>query len=186
MWSLALLCLSVTEPSVPPLVQATPEKEPTEVVATTPKSPETTAAPPEWEHPWVVLKLGLGSPGNVNASAEVLLTWNFAFELGAGAGLGANAIEAGLRWRPSATCWGCRGANLFTLGFGAMVYELTRGSGPWDVLPTVGVDGFYAHRFRRHFGLVVGTRAGIGPYLSGFGRRVSVQPELFLYGGLLF
>jgi hypothetical protein len=54
----------------------------------------------------VVLKLGLGTPGNINLGVEVQATQNFALEVGAAAGLGANALEAGLRWRPDATCWG--------------------------------------------------------------------------------
>jgi hypothetical protein len=140
----------------------------------------------DWEHPWVVLKLGLGTPGNINLGVEVQATQNFALEVGAAAGLGANALEAGLRWRPDATCWGCRGANLFTLGFGAMGYALTRGNGQWDLMPALDVDAFYAHRFARHFGIIVGTRLGLGLYVSGYNGAAGLQPELLFYSGFTF
>lgn len=64
-----------------------------------------------------------------------------------------------------ATCFGCHGNNLFSIGFGAEVYaEVDRGfdSSP-SMMLAFSTDFMYIHRFSKNFGTILGPGFGFGP-----------------------
>lgn len=146
-----------------------------------------------WGRPWFVVKAGVGLPNLLNAHVEIFVHRNWTVEVGGGWGLLPMAVEGSIRWRPDATCWGCDGRNFFSLGFGVdtLVGGTEGSAGGVALLVTASVDAMYIHRFAKHFGLVAGTRWGVGATTEfGAGRNPShVEPALnivLLYVGLAF
>jgi hypothetical protein len=141
--------------------------------------------PEEWDRPWFIVKGGIGLPNLLNAEIEVYVHPNWTVSAGYGVGLLPSVFSASVRWRPDATCFGCGGRNLFTIGFGidGMVAPLENGNA--EGLITASADAFYLHRFAEHFGWLIGIRLGIGPTIGGGG---SPEPglNLFLYTGFAF
>lgn len=120
----------------------------------------------EWGRPLVVAKLGIGLPGNVNAQLEIYVAETVTVEAGGGTGLLGHAVMGAVRWRPEATCWGCNGKRAFSIGLGAEAHALFA-SNETDVIIAASADAQYVRRFAKHFGLVLGLKAGVGP-VAGF------------------
>lgn len=118
----------------------------------------------DYGRPWFIVKAGIGIPNLVNAHVEVFVDRNWTVELGVGAGLLPMGFESSIRRRPEATCWDCDGDNSFSIGYGLdTLFAGTEGpSGGVAILMTASVDVMYIHRFAKHVGLMVGSRAGIG------------------------
>lgn len=143
------------------------------------------SAPGDYGRPWFIVKAGIGLPNLISAHVEIFVRDDLTVELGAGTGLLPTVYEGSVRWRPHATCWGCNGKNFFSIGFGLDpgVY-LNTGSteGGVGVMVTATVDLMYIHRFARHFGIMVGSRAGIGA-VTEFGQSRDwqrIEPALKL------
>ncbi len=139
-----------------------------------------------WGHPWVIIKAGIGVPGNINAQIEIYVHQNWSFEVGAGTGLLGTYYNGTVRWHPDATTWNwfsvdkttgnVLSENTFQLGWG--VEEGGAPGGSWGTGSSAGVlyvapnlDAQYIHRFTEHFGWTFGTKVGIGPAFA----RVSDQ-----------
>ena len=137
-----------------------------EAVATAAAHGVTLAAPavgsPAWGHPWVIVKAGIGLPANLNAEIEVYVNDNWTVGGSAGTGLLGTVFSATVHWRPDATCWGCHGKNLFSLGFGIDNMVDVVGN-ETDILIAANIDATYIHRFAEHFGWIIGLKIGAGP-----------------------
>lgn len=142
----------------------------------------------DWNHPWVIVKAAIGVPGNINAIVEVYVGDTITIEVGAGTGLAAHVFTGAIRWRPEATCWGCKGRNAFSVGFGLVGLGATPNYTRWEGMIAAEADAFYMHRFVEHFGLVVGLKTGVGPTIWMLNDQPRVDPGLILQGytGLAF
>lgn len=158
--------------------------------------PATAKTSVNYGHPWFIVKGGIGVPGNLNVDVEIYVHDNVTVEVGVGGGLLGTFYNGSVRWRPDATCWGCHGKNLFSIGFGAefdITFYPEGGGGRPEMLLAATVDAMYIHRFTEHFGLVFGTKIGLGPTFF-FGTREDGTSELrsdlgltfMLYTGLSF
>jgi hypothetical protein len=114
-----------------------------------------------FDHPWVVLKAGIGIPNLVSAQIEIFVHRNWTLNLTTGRGLLPAYYEGLIRWRPEATCWGCDGKNFVSIGFGVGPGFYLDGPRT-GVVVTSAVDLMYIHRFAEHFGLMIGTSIGAG------------------------
>ncbi len=117
------------------------------------------------DHPWVIVRAGIGLPNLVFASIEIYVAREWTVELGAGTGLLPPIFEGAVRYRPEAMCWGCGGRNSLSLGVGVDGGFYGNNSDPTLVnglLLMGSVDLMYMHRFAEHFGFVIGSRLGLG------------------------
>ena len=137
----------------------------------------------QFEHPWVVLKGGIGIPNLVSAQIEIFVHRNWTLNLTSGRGLLPAYYEGLIRWRPDATCWGCSGKNYVSIGFGAGPGFYLDGPRT-GVVVTTSVDLMYIHRFAEHFGLMIGTSIGAGLtkdyYSQGTSSRIEPMFQLNL------
>ena len=116
---------------------------------------------PQFGRPWFILKTGFGLPNLINMHFEVFVSDRISLEIGGGMGLLPTMYEGNIRWNPAATCWNCDGKNSLALGFG--IDNLFGKDGKaLAVLVTASLDVKYVHRFSQHFGLVIGSHAGLG------------------------
>lgn len=114
-----------------------------------------------YDHPWFIVRAGVGLPNLVSAHLEVFVSDHLTLEVGTGAGLLPSVYEGSIRWRPSATCFNCRGRNLFSIGFGIDPGFYTYNSS-LGVMLVASVDATYILRAFEHFGIAISTRAGAG------------------------
>ena len=141
--------------------------------------------PEAWGKPWFLVKGGIGLPNLVNAEVEVFVHPNWTVSAGYGAGLLPSVFSASVRWRPDATCFGCDGRNLFSIGFGIDGHVAPNNGNP-EGLITASADAFYLHRFAEHFGWLIGMRLGIGPTIGGRNGPPEPGINVFLYTGFAF
>ncbi len=116
----------------------------------------------DYGHPYFIVKAGIGLPALVNAEIEVYITSNITVEGGVGGSLGGTIFTGALKWRPDATCFGCNGSNMFSIGFGVENQSSTGASTRNEVIFLGTVDAMYVHRFAEHFGWVIGLKLGGG------------------------
>jgi len=117
------------------------------------------------DHPWFILRAGIGLPNLVFASIEIYVKREWTVELGAGAGLLPSIFEGAIRYRPEAMCWGCGGRNSLSIGVGVDggVYGTNSDVTALNGIMLMGsADLMYMHRFAEHFGFVIGSRLGVG------------------------
>ncbi len=128
----------------------------------------------DFDHPWVIVRAGVGLPGLLVGDLEVLVTRNIGVGGGFGLSLGANIVHGAIRWRPDALCAGCSTRNSLSLALGLEGHGLLQASSP-EVIIAGSADLMYMHRFASRFGWVLGVRGGAGPVI-GFPRRVESPP----------
>jgi hypothetical protein len=159
--------------------------------------PEVSPESAGYGRPWFIIKLGIGLPTLIGADIEVYVHDRWTVEGGVGFGIAGLTFMGAVRWRPEATCWGCRGKNVFSIGFGLEGHA----GFPSDqkvvaALLVASADAFYLHRFAEHFGWVIGLKAGLGvtsdiataPDPYGYERPFGVEPAMvfLLYTGFQF
>ena len=124
--------------------------------------PAPTAGGKNYGHPYFIVKAGIGLPALINAEIEVYITDNITLEGGVGGSLGGTIFTGSVKWRPDATCWGCHGSNMFSIGFGVENQTSVGSSSRNEVIFLGTVDAMYVHRFAEHFGWVIGLKLGAG------------------------
>jgi hypothetical protein len=155
-----------------------------------------------WGHPWVIVKAGLGMPGNIQADIEIYVHRNWAVEASAGTGLLGGWYTASVRWHPDATTWNWFGVDART---GEVTHEnslqLSLAAELGYTPPNVGwgnqhaamflvpnIEAAYIHRFAERFGMTIGGRVGVGPafdFING-GTQTGLAMTMLLYTGLVF
>jgi len=147
----------------------------------------------DWERPFLMMKGVVGIPDLVGGRLEVLLPRvPVTVEAGVSVnGLIGNVLALAVKARPDATCWGCQGKSMFSIGFGVEANYILH-SPKKDAMIVAGVvDMFYLYRFVEHFGLMAGLRGGLGlgwdiDKIGGLRKAPEFSMLAMLYMGIAF